>query len=94
MIKRILLLTFLLLQLGDVFTTSTVLAAGGHEANPVMAAAMASCGSLWWLPKMAIALTCAVVLVQGRTCYVAAGVALMSVIVLNNSIDLAVLGAL
>ena len=43
---------------------------------------------------MAIALTCAVVLVQGRTRYVAAGVALMSVIVLNNSIDLAVLGAL
>ncbi len=70
-----------------------MLAAGGHEVSG-HGGPLASCGSLWWLPKMAIALACAVVLVQGRTCYVAAGVALMLVIVLNNSIDLAVLGAL
>jgi hypothetical protein len=94
MTKRILLLTFVLLQLGDVFTTSSVLAAGGREANPVMAAAMASLGSLWWLPKMAVALACVVMLVQGRTRYIAAGVALMSVIVINNSIDLAILGVI
>ena len=94
MTKRILFFVFVLLQLTDVFTTNSVLAAGGREANPVMAAAMASCGSLWWLPKLIVALTCALVLVQGRTRYVAVAVALTSVAVLTNTINEAVVGGL
>ena len=94
MTKRILLLTCVLLQLVDVFTTNSVLAAGGREANPVMAAAMAGCGSLWWLPKLAVAITCALILSKGRTRYVAAAVALSLVAVLINTINEAVLGLL
>ena len=96
MTKRILLLTFVLLQLTDVFTTNSVLAAGGSEANPVMAAAMATCGSFWWLPKLAIALTCTLmfILVQGRTRYAVAAVALTSVAVLINASNLVVVGVL
>ena len=94
MSKQTLLLAFVLLQLLDVFTTNRVLAAGGFEANPLMADVMARLGSLWWMPKLAIALTCALVLFQGRRRFLAAGVAYMSVAVLINSISLAVAGGM
>ncbi len=94
MTKRILLLTFVLLQLADVFTTNSVLAAGGREANPLMAAAMSNCGSLWWAPKLAVALACALIFLKGRTRYVAAGVAWMSVVILINAFNEAVVTGL
>ena len=91
MTKRILIVIFVLLQVADVFTTNSVLAAGGREENPFVAAAISSCGSLWWLPKLGVALACAIILVHGRARYVAAGVALMSVVVLINCINESVL---
>ena len=59
-----------------------------------MAAAMAGYGSLWWLPKLAVATTCALILSKGRTRYVAAGVALSLVAPLINTINEAVVGVL
>ncbi len=94
MTKRIMLLTFILLQLTDVLTTNSLMAAGGRELNPVMAAAIANCGSFWWLPKLVVALICALIFVQGRTRYVAAGAALASVAVLINTINEVVVGIL
>ena len=92
--KRVLLLTLVLLQLADIVTTNTVLAAGGREANPVMASAMAGFGSLWWLPKLAVAITCALVLIKGRTRYAAAAVAITLAPVVINVINAALVGAL
>jgi len=40
----------------DVATTNAVLASGGAELNPLMRISMAKLGSLWWLPKAAIAI--------------------------------------
>ena len=40
----------------DVATTNAVLASGGAELNPLMRISMAKLGSLWWLPKAALAL--------------------------------------
>jgi hypothetical protein len=43
-------------QAFDVATTNAVLASGGAELNPVMRLSMTELGSLWWLPKAAVAL--------------------------------------
>src|SRR6516165_3214800 len=40
----------------DVATTNAVLTSGGAELNPLMRISMAKLGSLWWLPKAAIAI--------------------------------------
>jgi uncharacterized protein DUF5658 len=39
----------------DIATTNAVLAFGGAELNPLMRLSMSNLGSLWWLPKVAIA---------------------------------------
>jgi hypothetical protein len=39
----------------DVATTKAALASGGAELNPLMRLSMVKLGSLWWLPKAAIA---------------------------------------
>lgn len=51
--SRLVLGNLLLLQILDVLSTNNVLANEGAalEANPVMAAAQAEWGGLWWLPK-------------------------------------------
>jgi hypothetical protein len=87
MTKRILLLAFIVLQVADVFTTRQVLAAGGWEANPVGAWAMTSFGPWWPVPKLALMLVCALAMTRWRTRYVAPAVALIALVVLNNSIQ-------
>lgn len=52
----LLLVTLALLQAADVWTTRRVLAAGGREANPAMAWAMARLGRWWWAPKVVLVL--------------------------------------
>lgn len=49
-------LAIAVVQLLDVATTNAALASGGAELNPIMRLSMAELGSLWWLPKAAIAL--------------------------------------
>jgi uncharacterized protein DUF5658 len=39
----------------DIATTNAALAAGDAELNPLMRLSMSNLGSLWWLPKAAIA---------------------------------------
>ena len=39
----------------DIATTNAALASGGAELNPLMRLSMSNLGSLWWLPKAAIA---------------------------------------
>ncbi|WP_294539678.1 DUF5658 family protein [uncultured Rhodoblastus sp.] len=87
MTKLILLLTFVVLQVADVFTTRQVLAAGGWEANPVAAWAMTTFGPWWAVPKLALMLACVLVMTRWRTRYVAPAVALIAVVVLNNAIQ-------
>jgi Domain of unknown function (DUF5658) len=53
---RISALAIAIVQLLDVATTNAALASGGAELNPIMRLSMAELGSLWWLPKAAIAL--------------------------------------
>ncbi len=52
----LLVVLFLVLQVGDIVTTNYALALPGvWEANPVMASHQAQLGELWWLPKAAAA---------------------------------------
>jgi hypothetical protein len=55
-LMRISALAIAIVQLLDVATTNSALASGGAELNPIMRLSMANLGSLWWLPKAAIAL--------------------------------------
>lgn len=87
MTKRILLLAFVVLQVADVFTTRQVLAAGGWEANPVVSWTMTAFGPWWAVPKLALMLACVLVMTRWRTRYVAPAVALIAVVVLNNSMQ-------
>jgi uncharacterized protein DUF5658 len=43
------------LEMLDVLTTLRVIAAGGIEANPAIAALMAWLGPAWWVPKVVLA---------------------------------------
>ena len=57
--RRFMRLSALAIAVGqafDVATTNAVLASGGAELNPVMRLSMTELGSLWWLPKAAVAL--------------------------------------
>ena len=54
------------LQIADVWTTRRALAAGGREANPLIAAFMRWFGGYWWLPKLAIAAAALVTLWPAR----------------------------
>jgi hypothetical protein len=54
-------------QCFDVLSTNTILAAGGNEANPIMASVMDSWGSAWPVPKLLVAASlCMVVLKAPR----------------------------
>jgi hypothetical protein len=55
-LMRICALTIAIVQVLDVFTTNAALASGGTEVNPLMRLSMANLGSVWWLPKAALAL--------------------------------------
>src|SRR5690348_16814777 len=55
-LMRISALAIAIVQILDVATTNAALASGGAELNPIMRLSMANLGSLWWLPKAAIAL--------------------------------------
>jgi hypothetical protein len=83
-VKPILLLTFMGLQILDVLSTNLVLAKGGWEANPFELFAIADLGFWWWLPKVAVMLVCTFVMSRWHLRFVAAAVALMSVVVISN----------
>jgi hypothetical protein len=50
----VLALAVLVLQLLDVWTTNTILAAGGRERNPLVRWCMARFGRWWWGPKLVL----------------------------------------
>src|SRR5215831_15803524 len=64
---RISALAIAIVQVLDVATTNAALASGGAELNPIMRLSMAKLGSLWWLPKAAIALIILACVFSGLT---------------------------
>lgn len=55
MIKKVLLVIFVLIEIADAVTTNIILSHGGGELNPFMHFAQTSLGNLWVIPKMALA---------------------------------------
>ena len=55
MIKKVLLLIFVLVECADAVTTNIILSHGGGELNPFMVYAQTSLGNLWVIPKMGLA---------------------------------------
>ncbi len=85
--KITVLITFVALNVFDVLTTNHVLAKGGWEANPLMAFDQAALGGMWWLPKLALMIACAVAMSRWPLRYVMPVVGLMAVVVLNNAVQ-------
>jgi hypothetical protein len=82
--KEIMLLAFVAIQIADVYSTNRVLSAGGWEANPIVASAIAGLGAWWWLPKLGLMVACAAFMSRWPVRYVAIATALMGVVVVNN----------
>ena len=94
--KIALISAFVALQVADVLTTQHVLAAGGFEANPLVAWTMDHCGAWWPLVKLAPMALVTIVMTRWRPRYIAPGVVLMAAMVASNAVqgDNAVLGRL
>ena len=86
-VKIALISAFVALQVADVLTTQHVLAAGGFEANPLVAWTMAHCGVWWPLAKLAPMALVTVVMTRWRPRYIAPGVALMAAMVASNAVQ-------
>jgi hypothetical protein len=85
--KIALISAFVALQVADVLTTQHVLAAGGFEANPLVAWAMDHCGTWWPLVKLAPMALVTVVMTRWRPRYIAPGVVLMAAMVASNAVQ-------
>lgn len=87
--KRSLIGAFVALQIADILSTESALARhAGVEQNALMALAQDHLGSLWWGPKLAVALGCAVIMARfphNRLLLIAPFVLLMAGIVVSNS---------
>ena len=89
-IKRVLLLTFILIEAADAWTTNVILTHGGGELNPFMAATQTSLGNLWVIPKMALAYVVVRLLSRStKLLHIAAVVAFCAIAVVNNLIAIA-----
>jgi hypothetical protein len=81
----ILIFAFMALQLTDIVTTNLVLAGGGYEANPFVAAVQLHRGVWWWVPKLLLAAAaCLLLLRRHQVWAILSFVVLMLVIVINN----------
>jgi hypothetical protein len=80
-----LLVAFGALQIADVVTTNRVIDNGGWEANPLWALAMVLLGSYWAIPKLALVAGCVAWMIRWRPAHIAPFVALMTLVVANNS---------
>jgi Na+-translocating ferredoxin:NAD+ oxidoreductase RnfD subunit len=78
-------------EIADIMSTYAAQAAGGREANPIMAAMMAAAGpQLWWVPKMAIAgVVCALMVKSRRWAIAIACVVVAALPPLANILQLA-----
>ena len=85
--KIALISAFVVLQVADVLTTQHVLAAGGFEANPLVAWAIEHRGAWWPLIKLAPMALVAVVMTRWRPRYIAPAVALMAAMVASNAVQ-------
>ena len=85
--KIALISAFVVLQAADVLTTQHVLAAGGFEANPLIAWAMDHCGAWWPLAKLAPMALVTIVMTRWRPRYIVPGVALMAAMVASNALQ-------
>ncbi len=85
--KIAVLITFVALNVFDVLTTNHVLARGGWEANPLMALNQAALGSMWWAPKLALMIACALAMLRWPMRYILPAVGLMAVVVMNNAVQ-------
>jgi hypothetical protein len=85
--KIALISAFVALQVADVLTTQHVLAAGGFEANPLVAWAMDHCGAWWPLAKLAPMALVTMVMTRWRPRYIVPGVALMAAMVASNALQ-------
>ncbi len=74
------------LQIADVITTKRVLDNGGWEANPLGVLAMALLGTYWPIPKLALMAVCVACVIRWKPRYVAPFVALMGLVVANNTL--------
>ena len=84
--KATLLTAFGALQVADVITTKRVLDNGGWEANPLAVLAMTLLGAYWPIPKLALMAVCLACMIRWKPRHVAPFVALMSLVVANNSL--------
>lgn len=80
-----LIAAFVVLQIADVATTNAVLAQGGWEANPLGAYAIEHFGPWWPAAKLTPMLVAAILMVRWDQRVVAAIVAVMGIVVLNNA---------
>lgn len=80
-----LITAFVLLQFADVITTKTVIARGGWEVNPFEVYAMAHFGAWWPLAKLGPMLVAAALMVRWDVRAVGILVAIMGIVVLNNT---------
>lgn len=85
-LRALLVAGFFALQIADVVTTKRVLASGGWEGNPLALWAMASFGSYWPVPKLALMALCAMWMFRWTPRKLAPLVALMGVVVANNAL--------
>ena len=85
--KFMLIASFAVLQILDVFTTIRVLNMGGWEANPSVVWAMTTFGVWWPVPKLALMAACLFVISRWRARFVAIPVAFMALVVANNAIQ-------
>jgi hypothetical protein len=84
--KATLLTAFGALQVADVITTKRVLDNGGWEANPLGALTMAHIGAYWPIPKLALMAVCLACMIRWKPRHVAPFVAVMGLVVANNSL--------
>ena len=84
--KAALLTAFGALQIADIITTKRVLDNGGWEANPFGVLAMGLLGTYWPIPKIALMAVCLAYMVRWKPRHVAPFVALMGLVVANNSL--------
>jgi hypothetical protein len=81
----------------DVATTKAALASGREELNPLVRLGMAKLGSLWWLPKAAIAGFILVYVFSKRTppptprvvALAVIALAISAIVIANNLVQLA-----
>jgi hypothetical protein len=90
MTKKLLLLTFVIIEGADAWTTNILLSHGGGELNPFMALFQTSMGNLWVIPKMGLALVVASLLSRSKKpLHIAGVVAFCATAVVNNFIAIA-----